>query len=156
MSGHTVTDLKDRWQQDAIDLKPDVLSILVGVNDVGRAIRSDTEVDLPLFEKDYRSLLDQSLKANPSLRITLLQPFVLKVARLHAPIWDKYRSQTDRVGAVVAKLAREYKTRLINTQAIFDAAAEQSGAAHWMWDGVHPLPQGHELIARNWIETMAY
>ncbi|MDB4614355.1 SGNH/GDSL hydrolase family protein [bacterium] len=155
MSGHTVGDLKKRWQNDALDLKPDVLSILVGINDVGRAVRSKSKVHIQQFETDYRSVLDQSLKANAKLKIVLLEPFVLKVGKLDAPWWDDYRSQTDNVRAVVNKLAAEYKTLLIKTQSIFDSAAEQSGASHWLWDGVHPLPQGHELIARNWIETVS-
>ncbi len=56
------------------------------------------------------------------------------------------------MGKVVAKLTKEFGAVRIKAQAIFDEAARRAGAAHWIWDGVHPLPQGHELIARNWIE----
>ena len=156
MSGHTVADLKKRWQKDALDLKPDVLSILIGVNDVGRAGRSKKDVDVEAFEADYRSLLEQSRKANPALKIVLLEPFVLPVTRLkEKAAWDMWRGQIDRLRAIVAKLASDHKAVLIKTQDIFDAAAKRAEASHWIWDGVHPLPQGHELIARNWIETVA-
>ncbi len=156
MSGHTVANLKARWQKDAIDLKPDVLSILIGVNDVGRAMRSKNGVDLAAFEADYQSLLTQSRKANPALKIVLLEPFVLPVTRLkEKTAWDAWRGQIDKLRPIVAKLASEHKALLLKTQEIFDAAAKRADASHWIWDGVHPLPQGHELIARNWIEETA-
>lgn len=154
ISGNTVADLKARWQTDALDLKPDVLSILIGVNDVGRALRSKKDVDVDAFEADYRSLLDQSRKLNPDLKIVLLEPFVLPVTRVKAA-WAAWRGRIDRLRWVVAKLASEYKAILLKTQEVFDAAANRVEPSHWIWDGVHPLPQGHELIARNWIETAA-
>ena len=156
MSGHTVANLKARWQKDAIDLKPDVLSILIGVNDVGRSMRSNTGLDLKAFEADYRTILAQSRKANPDLKIVLLEPFVLPVTRLkEKAAWDAWRGRIDKLRPVVAKLAGDYKAILLKTQDIFDAAAKRTEPSHWIWDGVHPLPQGHELIARNWIETVA-
>ncbi len=154
ISGNTVADLKARWQTDALDLKPDVLSILIGVNDVGRAVRSNRDVDLDAFAADYRSLLNRSRQANPELKIVLLEPFVLPVTRVKAR-WEAWRGRIDELRAIVAKLAAEYRTVLLKTQDVFDAAAKRAEPAHWIWDGVHPLPQGHELIARNWIESVA-
>jgi len=155
MSGHTVANLKARWQKDAVDLKPDVLSILIGVNDVGRAGRSKKGVDVAAYESDYRSLLEQSRKANPALKIVLLEPFVLPRKGAKAGDVHPWRGQIDRLRAIVAKLASDHKAVLIKTQDIFDAATRRAEPSHWIWDGVHPLPQGHELIARNWIETVA-
>ena len=48
-----------------------------------------------------------------------------------------------------------YGTRVVATQKIFDQAAEEVSREHWIWDGVHPLPQGHELIARNWLQAVS-
>ena len=154
VSGHTVGDLKNRWKKDALDLKPDVLSILVGVNDVGRAVRSNSTVDTTAFEADYRSLLEQSRQANPKLKIVLIEPFVLPVTRLKEA-WQAWRGQVDRLRPIVAKLAEAHSAILLKAQDIFDQAAQRTDPAHWIWDGVHPLPQGHELIARNWIESTA-
>jgi lysophospholipase L1-like esterase len=154
VSGNTVADLKARWQKDALDLKPDVLSILIGVNDVGRAVRSRRDVDIDAFTAAYRWLLDQSRRANPELKIVLLEPFVLPVTRVKAA-WEAWRGQIDRLRAVVAGLASEHKAVLLRTQDIFDEAARRVAPSHWIWDGAHPLPQGHELIARNWIESVA-
>ena len=63
--------------------------------------------------------------------------------------------QIERLRPVVAKLADDFEAVLLRTQAIFDEAARRVGPTHWIWDGVHPLPQGHELIARSWIEAVA-
>lgn len=153
-SGNTVTDLKARWQDDALELQPDVLSILIGINDVGRAIRAGKKVDVPAYAADYRSLLDQSCENNPRLKIVLLEPFVLPVTRVK-DAWDIWRGQVDDLRHVVRQLASEYGAVLIKTQDVFDAAARRVEPSHWIWDGVHPLPQGHELIARNWIDSVA-
>ncbi|MGY8768518.1 MAG: GDSL-type esterase/lipase family protein [Pirellulales bacterium] len=154
MSGHTVGNLKNRWQKDAIDLKPDVLSILIGINDVGQAVRANRKVNLEEFTTNYRSLLEQSRKANPDLKIVLLEPFVQPAARLK-DAWEAWRGEVDKLLPIVATLANEFQATLIKTQTLFDEAAKQVESSHWIWDGVHPLPQGHELIARNWIETTA-
>jgi len=154
VSGNTVGDLRARWQKDALDLHPDVLSILVGINDVGRAVRANREVDVAAFAADYRSLLVQSRKANPQLKIVLLEPFILPVTRVK-DAWDAWSGRVDLLRPVVAELARDFDAVLIETQAIFNAAAERAAPEHWIWDGVHPLPQGHELIARHWIEAVA-
>lgn len=154
ISGNTVVNLKQRWQKDAIDMKPDLLSILIGTNDVGRA--GPKGVALDAWEVDYRGILDASRAANPELRIVLLNPFVLPVGRLaQKEAWDFRRAGIDKLNVIIAKLAKEYEAVHIRTQEIFNAAAEAVDPAHWMWDGIHPLPQGHELIARNWIREVS-
>jgi len=65
------------------------------------------------------------------------------------------RGQVDRLRPIVAKLSSEFGAILLQTQAIFEAAAQRAEPSHWIWDGVHPLPQGHELIARHWIDAVA-
>jgi lysophospholipase L1-like esterase len=146
MSGHTVANLRERWQKDAIEMKPDVLSILIGTNDVRCGVREEA------FEADYRGILDASKNSNPDLRIVLLDPFVLRSGRLKdEKAWSSRRSATDQLGMVVARLAKDYDAVHIKTQEIFDSAAKAVTPEQWIWDGVHPLPQGHELIARHWL-----
>lgn len=150
VSGHTVADLRSRWQRDAVDLKPDLLSILIGTNDVGRGGQPDA------FESDYRTILDASLERNPALRLVLLDPFVLRSGWLKEEReWRNRRTATDKLRAAVARLAKDYKAVHIKTQEIFDDAAEAVSPEHWIWDGVHPLPQGHELIARHWLQSLS-
>ncbi|QDS94877.1 GDSL-like Lipase/Acylhydrolase [Roseimaritima multifibrata] len=149
ISGHKVGDLRDRWLADAIDMKPDLLSILIGVNDVGRNLDG---VDVDKWETDYRFILNASRKANPELKLVLLDPFVLPSGRLaQEAMFKKWRDQVERLIPIVGRLAEEFDAVHVKTQDVFDAAAEKVSPEHWLWDGVHPLPQGHELIARNWL-----
>jgi lysophospholipase L1-like esterase len=152
ISGNTVDDLKKRWQADAIDMKPDLLSILIGTNDVGRAGKAGVRLDA--WEADYRFLLDASRKANPKRRLVLLDPFVLCSGKLadKKEEWEFRRRGVEQIGVIVARLAQDYQAVHIRTQAVFDAAAKAAEPAQWIWDGIHPLPQGHELIARNWLQ----
>jgi lysophospholipase L1-like esterase len=153
MSGHKVGDLRQRWQTDAIDMKPDLLSILIGVNDVGRNLDG---VDVKTWEADYRFILDASREANPDLKLVLLDPFVLASGRLsNADAFKQWRDQIERLIPIVNQLARDYHALHIKTQDIFDAAARAVSPEHWIWDGVHPLPQGHELIARHWLKEVS-
>ncbi|GAA4455143.1 SGNH/GDSL hydrolase family protein [Novipirellula rosea] len=155
-SGNTVADLRARWQQDAIEIQPDILSILIGVNDVGRTIRAKQEhVPVEKWERDYRSILDASRTANPKLKIVLLDPFVLPSSRFSDGEYAKWRSEIDKLCNIVNVLADDYDAIHLRTQQIFDDAAKVAKPEHWIWDGVHPLPQGHELIARNWLQQLA-
>jgi|GEM_PF-59320 len=153
-SGNRVSDLKARWETDAIGMNPDVLTVLIGVNDVSRG--KGQPVSLKQWEMDYRDLLSRSRKANSKLRIVLLDPFVLRSGRLKPDeAWRHWRGETDRQGQIVARLAKEFDAVHIRTQEIFDRAAKAVSPEQWIWDGVHPLPQGHEIIARNWIEQVS-
>ena len=148
-SGHTVGALKKRWERDTIKMKPDLLSILVGVNDV-------RSFNLKQWTDDYRYLLESSRKANPKLKIVLLDPFVLKSGRLKdEKSWKHYRGIIEQQIPVVHNFVKEFDTAHVKTQEIFDQAAKDVSPEHWIWDGVHPLPGGHELIARHWIKAIS-
>ena len=150
ISGNKVSDLKARWQKDAINMKPDLLSILIGINDVSRG------GTLKQWQADYRFILDASRKAKADLPLVLLDPFVLRSGRLKIPeVWQKWRAKVDKYGAIVAQLANDYDAIHVKTQEVFDEAAKAVSPEQWIWDGVHPLPQGHELIARNWLQVVS-
>lgn len=150
ISGHTVADLKARWQKDAIEMKPDILSVLIGINNVSRGGGIDS------YEADYRGILTRSREANASLRIILLDPFVLASGRLNDDSkWTEWRGLVDQMCVIVGRLAEEFDAVHIRTQEVFDAAAVKVRPEQWIWDGVHPLPQGHELIARNWLQQVS-
>lgn len=154
MSGHGIRELKGRWQKDAVEMKPDLLSILIGINDTN----SGASMRMPAagWEAEYRFILDASRKANPELRLVLLDPFVLPTGGLKDPAqMAARRGQVEQLNAIVAKLARDYDAVHIKTQEIYDAATKVADPANWIWDGIHPLPQGHELMARNWLEQVS-
>jgi len=154
VSGNKVSDLRKRWQKDAIEMNPDWLTVLIGVNDVSQG--RGQPVDLKKWEQDYRHILNQSRRANHKLNIVLMDPFVLRMTRLNSDDqWKYWRGEIDKLGKIVVRLAKDFNAIHIETQKIFDQAANQVSAGNWIWDGVHPLPQGHELIARNWLQAVA-
>ena len=155
ISGNRMRDLKARWQKDVIEMKPDLLSVLVGVND--RVVDQKRKFEADQWEADYREVLKRSREANPDLRIVLIDPFVLQSGwwMTKGGQWEISRAQIDRMGATVTRLAKEFGAVQVRMQEVFDAAAKAVNPGQWIWDGVHPLPQGHELIARQWLEEVS-
>ena len=143
ISGNTVMSLISRWQTDTLDLKPDLLSILVGINDSSR------QTPLEEFEKNYDRLLADSVAANPKLRLVLCEPFTLPVGR-YKERWEEWRADVAQRQAIVAKLATKYHAVLVKFQKIFDDASRRAPADYWIWDGIHPTYSGHQLMAEEW------
>lgn len=142
ISGDRVSDLYARWNEDAISLKPDLLSILIGVNDVWRIMSRIPEGVTDRFERAYRHLLDETKEVLPHTKIVLAEPFILKVGATEDG-WQEWRERTDAYGKIVRELAVQYGAQFVPLQAAFDAATERAEAGYWLWDGVHPTAAGH-------------
>jgi acyl-CoA thioesterase I len=149
IGGNRTGDLLARWQEDCIDLKPDVLSILIGINDVWRRYDSKLPTSAEAFEGNYRSLLERTRDALPAVRLILMEPFVLPVPDDRA----RWREDLDPKIDAVRRLAREFGARLVPLDGIFAAAATRQPPAAWAADGVHPSPAGHGLIAHHWLQA---
>jgi len=147
ISGNAVNDLAARWKTDAIDLKPDILSILVGVNDINHGVSAQQ------YQKRYDQLLSETLHALPKVQLVLCEPFGLPVGK-RKPIWETYKVELAQEQAVVAKLAVKYRALFVPLQKVFDDACERAPADYWIWDGVHPTYSGQQLIADQWVKTV--
>ena len=138
VSGNTVRELYKRWTKDTIELKPDLLSVMIGVNDHSK------NVPLAEYEKTYDELLAAARAANPNLKLVLCAPFV---KHKDGPVPEDIVARQ----AIVAKLAAKYGAALVEFQKIFDAAtAVGTSADYWIWDRVHPTYRGHQLMADEW------
>lgn len=146
VSGNKVPDLAARWQTDAIDLAPDLVSILVGVNDYWHKRLNGYTGTVADYESQLDALLAQTRRALPSVRLVVLEPFVLRVGAVDASWFPEF----DERRAVAARVAGRAGATWVALQARFDAAAARTGADYWAADGVHPTPAGHELIADAW------
>ena len=150
ISGHRAKDLAARWRRDCIDLKPDVLSIMIGINDTWRRYDSNDPTGTDAYATAYRSLLEQARANNPSLKIVLMEPFVLPV-----PADRKaWREDLNPKIEAVHKLAEEFGAILVPLDKLLNEACSCQPAAYWAEDGVHPSQPGHALIARYWLETV--
>ncbi len=147
ISGNTVLDLEKRWQKDTLDLKPDVLSVLIGVNDNSKG------VPVEQYEQVYDKLLAAARAANPKLKLVLCEPFGMAIGKKkeNFPAWFAMLQQRQ---AVVARLAQKYGAALVRFQKVFDDAPARAPAEHWNWDGVHPTYSGHQLMADEWVRTV--
>jgi len=139
ISGNTVRDLQDRWKADALDLNPDYLSILIGINDAGKGITPED------YELSYDKLLSDTVAVLPGIRLILGEPF-----QFPGDSDDMKKRQK-----IVARLSVKYHAALVKYQHIFDNACAQAPAKYWIWDGIHPTCAGHQLMADEWMRTVS-
>ena len=146
VGGSTVLDLEKRWQKDTLDLKPDLLSILIGVND-------NKAVPVEQYEKVLSKLIADAKAANPSLKLVLGEPFGLPVGS-RKDTWEAWNDGLTKRRAVVAKLAKAHGAALVKYQRAFDDASKRAPAEYWIWDGVHPTYRGQQVMAEEWVRTV--
>jgi lysophospholipase L1-like esterase len=155
VSGNRVTNMRDRWQADCFDLNPDVLSILIGVNDTWHGVAKGTPengVDLEPFDQILRELLATTREALPDTQIVLCEPFTTEAG---AVLSMNFHPDIDERRALVQQIAADEKLILVPFQGMFDDLCKKAPAAYWAGDGVHPTMAGHEMMARCWLDTVA-
>jgi acyl-CoA thioesterase-1 len=151
ISGNRIRDLRERWKKDCLNLKPDVVSILIGVNDTQGTIFWGEPTSIESFEEDYLSILNLTRK-NLDAQIVLLEPFLLPLSKEQMVL----RHDIDARIKVVRKLAKEFETVLVQLDSVFADAAKVKTPEFWSKDGVHPTPAGHGLIAESWLSNMEF
>lgn len=144
--GHGIRELADRWQKDCLDLSPTLLNILVGVNDTIGTFAWNRPCPPTTFHSVYHQVLEDTRKALPDLRVVLCEPFLLEVGDVTAAWREDLASRQE----TVKKLAEEFDTCFVPLQNAFDTAAESTGPAYWLFDGIHPNAAGQWLIAQQW------
>lgn len=150
ISGNRIVDLYARIKADIINLKPDIMSILIGVNDVWHELGGHNGVDAEKYYKIYSMLIEEILDALPESKIMILEPFVLKASATEAD-WDYFYSEVQKRAKKAREIAEKYHLTFVPLQEKLDQAAAICPADYWLRDGVHPTTIGHELIKREWI-----
>jgi lysophospholipase L1-like esterase len=155
ISGNTIVDLQKRWQTDTLDIKPDVLSILIGINDTAASVENKPAAQsIDDFEKVYRKLLEDAKSIKPDIIFLLGLPFVYPVGK-RKENWDQWKDGTAQRAERVRKLATAFNAVLVDYPAVFDKAITKAPVEYWIWDGIHPTVPAHELMAREWIKQAA-
>ena len=154
ISGNKLPDLAARWKTEAIELKPDLLSILIGVNDLRAFLDGNTHFTAAQYEQDYRELLQQTIQQLPNVQLVIGEPFVLPAGKIKER-WDEFSTEIAKRQAIAKKLSVEFNAIFIPYQKAFDNAVTKAPAAYWIWDGIHPMPAGHELMAREWMKQVS-
>ena len=151
VSGNKVYQLAERWDADCIALKPNVLSVLIGVNDFWHTKTGGYKGTAKTYEDDYRALLKRTLSALPGVKLIIGEPFAVKGIKAADDSWypefDQYRESA-------RKLADEFKAVFIPYQKVFDEAQKRAPGVYWTHDGVHASLAGAHLMANAWLEAV--
>jgi lysophospholipase L1-like esterase len=151
ISGNKVYQLAERWDADCLQLKPDVLSIMIGVNDFWHTLTSGYKGTIKTYQDDFAALLDRTKQQLPAVQLVIGEPFAVTgikaVDEKWYPAFNDYR-------AAAREIADKYGAAFIPYQSIFDKAGKIAPGAYWTGDGVHPTLAGAELMAAAWLETV--
>ncbi|MDB6170023.1 MAG: family lipase [Verrucomicrobia bacterium] len=150
-SGNTVLDLKNRWQTDVLDLKPDWLSIMIGVNDVWRQFDLPRQTEMHVQPNVYARTLDELVaRTRPTVKgLVMMAPFYVEPNRA-----DAMRARMDDYGGMVRDVAKKHDALFIDTQAAFDGVLRHMHANAIAWDRVHPNVVGHAIVARAFLNAV--
>ncbi len=151
ISGNRIVDLYARMKIDLINLKPDIMSILIGVNDVWHEVARQNGVAPAKYKKIYSMLIEEVKEALPDIKIMILEPFVLEGSAT-AENMDKF-AEVKEMAQTAKEVAEEHNLVFVSLQDKFDAATKLAPPEYWLGDGVHPTPKGHELIKREWLKA---
>lgn len=152
VSGNKVPDLAKRWQTNTIELKPTVVSILIGVNDLWHPLLDGSKVSVQKFEGNYDRLLSDTVSALPGVKVILCEPFITR-GRVNIERWSEWQLHLKSIQAAVSRLGEKHKIPVVKLQSVFDEACKRAPAEYWVYDGVHPTPAGNQLIADEWMRV---
>lgn len=159
ISGNRIVDVYARIKMDIINLKPDYMSILIGVNDVWHELNGvHNGVSAEKFEKIYDMLISEILEELPDIKIMIMEPFVLEgpgttATEEYPDNWEQFKTEVPLRAAAAKRIAEKYNLPFIPLQEKFDEACKQAEATYWLGDGVHPTAKGHWLIKEEWMKT---
>lgn len=151
ISGNRIVDVYARIKADIINLNPDYMSILIGINDVWHEISSKNGVAAEKFEKIYTMLIEEVLEALPDIKIFILAPFVLNYTATEEH-FDIFRKECDLRTEAAKRVAEKFSLPFITLQDKFDEGLKKAPVEYWVSDGVHPQAPGHGLISKALIE----
>jgi lysophospholipase L1-like esterase len=151
ISGNKVYQLAERWDTDCLDLKPNVLSILIGVNDFWHKLNGKYEGTAKIYRDDFAKLLDRTRKSLPNVQLIIGEPFAIPGVKA---VDDKWFPAFYDYQAAAAEIAKKYGATWIPYQSIFNKAIKTAPASYWTGDGVHPSLAGAALMAEAWLAVI--
>jgi lysophospholipase L1-like esterase len=149
VSGNRVVDLYARWKMDALNLKPDMISILIGVNDVWHEFSRGNGVETARYAQIYRMLLAWTKEVLPEVKLMIMEPFML-ISEVGG---EDFLADVKDHARAAREVAEEFDAVFVPLQDKFDAAAKLAPNSYWLFDGVHPTPAGHRIIADEWLKA---
>ncbi len=152
VSGDRITDLYQRRQADILDIKPDFLSILVGVNDVWHEKTGGNGVDVETYLDTYHDLLKEIRQKLPDTKIVLMEPFVNEGRATQDDI-EYFEGEIAMRSEAVQLLCAKHDVFFLSLQFDLYDLEEQKPAGHWTLDGIHPTLNFHQYMADKWVKA---
>jgi lysophospholipase L1-like esterase len=152
ISGNKVYQLAERWDNDCLDLKPDVLSILIGVNDIWHKLTGNYNGTVDVYRKDLVALLERTKEKLPDIQLVICEPFAVPGV---AAVDDKWYPEFYSYQKTSREIADKFGAVFIPYQKVYDEAQKQSPGSYWTPDGVHPSFAGAQLMALAWLEVVS-
>lgn len=153
IAGNVMADMIERWQEDCLDLKPDMVTILIGVNDIWRRMDQNLEPSQAVydqFESHYRYLIQSLKEQNPEVQIILMDTFVIPNQNI-----DQWKTYQADINAIIHRIANDFALTCVSLGSIMAKVCSKNSSDYFIQpDGVHPHPAGHGIIAKAWIENV--
>lgn len=156
ISGNRIIDLYGRMYEDMVEIRPDIVSILVGGNDGPQAEHAHHATGTEQYGALYRMMLRELKSALPEVKLVLCEPFIGQNGPVYDDNYALWKACIQGYQAEVRKIAGEFEAVFVPLQEVFDRACEKQNTKYWIWDGVHPTENGHGLIARQWLKCAGY
>jgi lysophospholipase L1-like esterase len=151
ISGNKVYQLADRWDKDCLELKPTIMSIMIGVNDFWHTLTNGYTGTVEIYKNDYIKLIDRTKAALPNLKLIIIEPYFVNGIR---PEEAKWHPTFDEHRKAAKETAEKYDATFIPLQSMFDEAVKQTSPKYWTPDGVHPSMAGASLISHAWLDVV--
>ena len=151
VSGNKVYQLAERWDSDCLNIKPDILSILIGVNDIWHKLNGQYNGTVEIYRKDYIALLERTKKALPDIKLIICEPFAVPGVKA---VDDKWYPEFYDYQKAAKEIADQFDAIFIPFQKIFDEAQKHAPGVYWTGDGVHPSLAGAQLMASAWLQAI--
>ncbi len=145
--------IRERVQADCVDLKPDVLTILLGINDLSRTFRKEAELYPEVTKSNLQAIISAVREDNPDVRIILMTPFLTEGNGSFKDTYPSAIKELPKYAAAIKEVAKENGLEVVELQPIFEKAQTKAPATYWTIDGVHPTTAGHALIAEAWLRV---
>lgn len=152
-SGDRITDVYARIKEDIINLKPDYMSILIGVNDVSHELTMQCGVSPEKYRKIYMMLIDEIKECLPEIDIIIMEPFVLK-GQCTEKLWDEFDTEVRKLAEISRQIAEVYGFNFVPLQKRFDELCAGGNTASWTVDGIHPTSEGHHIIKEELLKVI--
>ncbi len=148
-----IEEIAKRWKDDTLDLEPNILSILAGINNIVSIVNNKATTSLVDFSNIYTKLLSDFKIKSPDSKIIICEPFALPVDK-RIQDWTKRKQTLNETHDILKNIAKQFDAQYIQLQSVFEQASKIQPYQYWLYDGTHPSPAGHALIAQTWLKEV--